>query len=89
MNGRTQTIKPTFYTICTEHQFNSTKLQELSTDSGVPYAVINEMCNIRPVEQSHAEKVLVAFSKATSRKYTLNNVNVPLLPIIVKAKGGA
>jgi hypothetical protein len=70
--------KPSFYDICIQNSFNSKKLQEIATTSSVPFSIIEAMCNGKPVERSHAEKVLVAFSKCTHRAWTLSNVNVPL-----------
>jgi hypothetical protein len=82
MKGETmkaQAAKPFFYNICIEHQFNSQKLQEIATLSGVSMGVIEAMCNGSAVGRTDAEKVLAAFSQFTHCTWTLNNVNVLVL----------
>lgn len=76
----TQPAKPSFYNICTIHKLNSQKLQKIATTSGVPVSTIEAMCNGAAVTRSDAEKVLAAFSQFTQSHWTLNNVNVLVLP---------
>ncbi len=73
-------IKPCFYDICTIHAFNSQKLQRLATLSGVSMSTIEAMCDGTAVMRFDAEKVLTVFSQLTRCKWTLNNVNVLVLP---------
>lgn len=80
MNIPTQETRPSFYDICTRHSFNSQKLQKIATTSGVPFAVIDAMCNGKAVARSDAKKVLAAFSQFTHCTWTLNNVHVRVLP---------
>jgi len=47
--------------------------------SGVPFSVIDAMCNGRAVDRPLAEKVLKAFSQYTHSRWTLDNVDVSLL----------
>ena len=80
MNIPTQRVKKSFYNICVDNHFNSQKLQGIATASGVPWPTIVAMCEGKPVKRVEAEKVLTAFSNTTQRKWTLDNVEVPLLP---------
>jgi len=78
MKPSTQRAKLSFYDVCINHSFNSQKLREIATASGVSFAVIEAMCNGSPVARSDAEKVLAAFSQFVQSNWTLDNVDIPL-----------
>ncbi len=78
MNASTKRAKPSFYDICITHKFNSQKLQQIATISGVSMNTIEAMCNGNPVARSDAKKILAAFSQFTHSQWTLENVAVKL-----------
>ena len=78
MRASTKRAMPSFYDICITHSFNSQKLQQIATISGVLMNTIEAMCNVTPIARSDAEKTLAAFSQFTHSTWTLENVAVKL-----------
>jgi hypothetical protein len=72
--------KEVFYNLCVEHNVYHTAQIALAERASVEKDVIGAMFLSNAVRRADAEKVLEAFSYMTGETYTLDNVQVALLP---------
>lgn len=72
------TLKPRFFYLCGRFHIDAIGLQDIAHKANVHNFVVNAMFLNDRV--SDAEKVLTAFSERTNTTYTLDNVQVSLLP---------
>ena len=76
----TQQAKQLFYNICVAYDLDDQALQDIANMAGVHKGIVNTMFVSIAVRRVEAEKVLVAFSEYTGKKWTLSNVKVALMP---------
>jgi hypothetical protein len=72
--------KPNFDDLCEQYAVNDRIFKDLSRISGVAMEVLDSMLLDKPVDRSDAEKVLEAFSQNAKQTFTLDDVEVALLP---------
>jgi hypothetical protein len=72
--------KPRFCEVCQQHHLDSHALQALADTAGVKKQVVDQMSVGTAVHRAHARSVLAALSTHTGKSWTLDNVQVRLLP---------
>lgn len=68
-------LLPTFKDLHAKHAFD---LESLTTEAGVPFAIIDMMLDDAPVPKQEARLVLRVVSKEAGEDYTFENVDVQL-----------
>ncbi len=74
--------KQSFHDLCVIHNYHFHALKELAETANVDRSVVNKMFLGTSVRRAEAEAILKAFSDATGETYSLDNVDVPLLPTL-------
>ena len=80
MEALPQPTKQLFYNLCVAYDLDEQALQKIADMAGIHKGVVNTMFVSVAVRRVEAEKVLVAFSEYTGKKWTLSNVKVALMP---------
>jgi hypothetical protein len=77
MRGQVSSNKPTLYDIRAQQYFD---IPALAESAGVDASIIHRMLHGQPVQRYQAELVLAALSDDLSEEYTLDTIDVVLLP---------
>jgi hypothetical protein len=75
-----QPVKPRFVEICQQHNLDYQAMQAIANAARVKKDIVDAMSVSVAVRRFHALKVLTALSKHTGKSWTLDNVQVRLLP---------
>jgi hypothetical protein len=76
----TKPTKPKFNDVCMGYQFDGQALQEIADISGVPRRAVDALFLGKAVERAEALILLAVLSQRTGHVWSLDNVDVPLLP---------
>ena len=71
---------PRFYEVCQQHNLDSHAMQAIADRAGVKKDIVDAMSVSVAVHRAHASSVLAALSEHTGKNWTLDTVQVRLLP---------
>jgi hypothetical protein len=76
----TNDVKESFRDLCLLYNYRYVAMGEIAEQARVDRCVLNKMYVGTPVRRIEAQEILAIIARRTGIKYSLENVNVPLLP---------